>query len=73
MSGTGDDQVYYARLPSDFAKGQFVVRHWHGGRSTIEGVGIDPDEEVFRDLVELSRGIDSCIARAQAWVGSEAD
>ncbi len=58
-------------LPSGFAKGQFVCRHWHGGRSTIEGHGIDPDEEVLQDLVELSLGIDSCIARAEAWLADQ--
>ena len=71
-AGSSGGKLQFA-LPSGFAKGQFVVRHWHGGRSTIEGVGIDPDEEVLQDLVELSRGIDSCIARAEAWLGSEAD
>ena len=44
-------------------------RHWHGGRSMIVGNGIAPDELVLQDLVELSVGIDSCIARAEAWFG----
>ena len=58
-------------LPSGFAKGQFVCRHWHGGRSTIEGNGVEPDEVVLQDLVELSLGIDSCTARAEEWLGSQ--
>ena len=58
-------------LPSGFAKGQFVCRHWHGGRSTIEGNGVEPDEVVLQDLVELSLGIDSCIARAEEWLASQ--
>ncbi len=58
-------------LPSGFASGQFVIRHWHGGRSEIEGQGLEPDEEILQDLVELSLGIDSCIARAEEWLTSE--
>ncbi len=55
-------------LPSGFAEGRFVYRHWRGGRSTIEGSGIEPDEVVPQDVVELSLGIDSCIHRAEAWL-----
>lgn len=53
-------------LPSGFAKGRFVIRHWHGGRSKIEGTGIHPDVVVHQDIVELSVGIDSCIQTAEA-------
>ena len=59
------------KLPSGFASGQFVIRHWHGGRSTIEGAGIEPDEVVDQDVVELSRGIDSCVRAAEAWLASQ--
>ena len=59
------------RLPSGFAEGRFVVRHWHGGRSQIEGVGIAPDEVVDQDIVELSLGIDSCIRAAEAWIAEQ--
>jgi len=58
-------------LPSGFAKGQFVFRHWLGGRSTIEGQGIEPDEVVLQNPVELSLGIDSCIARAEGWLARQ--
>lgn len=58
-------------LPSGFAKGQFVVRHWHNGRSTIEGRGIDPDIEVHQDIVELSMGIDSCVKAAEEWLATQ--
>jgi C-terminal processing protease CtpA/Prc len=59
------------KLPSGFAEGRFVYRHWRGGRSKIEGSGIEPDEVVLQDLVELSLGIDSCIRRAEAWLGKQ--
>lgn len=59
-------------LPSGFASGQFVIDHWNNGQQTIEGRGIEPDEEVLQDIVELSRGIDSCIRRAELWLGEEA-
>ena len=59
------------KLPSGFAEGRFVYRHWRGGRSKIEGTGLPPDEEVLQDVVELSLGIDSCIARAEAWLGEQ--
>ena len=66
-AGSSGDKVRF-ELPSGFASGQFVVRHWHGGQSTIEGRGIEPDEVVRQDVVELSRGIDSCIRAAEAWI-----
>ena len=68
-AGSSGDKVQF-QLPSGFATGQFVVRHWHGGRSTIEGVGIEPDQVVDQDLVELSLGIDSCIRAAEEWLAS---
>lgn|GEM_PF-2000718 len=55
-------------LPSGFASGQFVIRHWHGGRSEIEGVGLEPDVAVEQDIVELSVGIDSCLKAAEDWL-----
>ena len=42
-AGSSGDKIRFT-LPSGFAKGQFVFRHWHGGRSTIEGTGLVPDE-----------------------------
>ena len=59
------------KLPSGFAEGRFVIRHWRGGRSKIEGSGIEPDEVVLQDVVELSLGIDSCIRRAEAWLAEQ--
>jgi len=59
------------KLPSGFAEGRFVYRHWRGGRSKIEGSGIEPDEVVLQDVVELSLGIDSCIRRAEAWLAEQ--
>lgn len=57
-------------LPSGFASGQFVIDHWDGGQQTIEGRGIEPDEVVLQDVVELSRGIDSCRRAAEAWLAA---
>jgi len=66
-AGASGDKIHF-ELPSGFAQGKFVFRHWHGGRSMIEGAGIEPDEVVDQDVVELSLGIDSCIARAEEWL-----
>ncbi|MEM8711837.1 MAG: S41 family peptidase [Planctomycetota bacterium] len=59
-------------LPSGFASGQFVIDHWNNGSQTIEGQGIEPDEVVLQDIVELSRGIDSCRRAAEAWLRGQA-
>lgn len=69
-AGSSGGKAQY-ELPSGFAKGQFVIRHWHGGRSTIEGQGIEPDVEVHQDIVELSAGIDSCLKAAEDWLGTQ--
>lgn len=69
-AGASGDKIRF-ELPSGFAQGSFVYRHWHGGRSMIEGAGIEPDEVVDQDIVELSLGIDSCIRRAQEWLGDQ--
>ncbi len=69
-AGASGAKIHF-KLPSGFAEGRFVCRHWRGGRSTIEGIGIEPDEVVLQDLVELSFGIDSCIRRAEAWLGDQ--
>lgn len=69
-AGSSGDKIRW-ELPSGFARGRFVYRHWHGGRSMIEGTGIEPDEVVDQDIVELSLGIDSCIRRAEEWLGEQ--
>jgi C-terminal processing protease CtpA/Prc len=69
-AGASGSKVRF-ELPSGFAEGRFVSRHWRGGRSKIEGSGIEPDEVVLQDVVELSLGIDSCIRRAEAWLGEQ--
>jgi Peptidase family S41 len=66
-AGASGDKINF-KLPSGFAEGRFVFRHWHGGRSQIEGKGIAPDELVEQDLVELSLGIDSCQRAAEEWL-----
>ncbi len=66
-AGSSGDKIRF-ELPSGFAKGRFVHRHWHGGRSKIEGAGIEPDEVVDQDVVELSLGIDSFIRAAEDWL-----
>ncbi len=66
-AGSSGDKVRF-ELPSGFAKGQFVYRHWN---EKIEGIGIEPDEVVDQDLVELSLGIDSCIRAAEAWLAAK--
>ena len=33
--------------------------------------GIDPEEVVLQAIVELSVGIDSCIARAEKWLATQ--
>jgi hypothetical protein len=69
-AGASGGKIHF-ELPSGFAKGSFVYRHWHGGRSEIEGKGIEPDELCDQDVVELSLGIDSCIRRAEEWLGEQ--
>ncbi|MEW6073314.1 MAG: S41 family peptidase [Planctomycetota bacterium] len=69
-AGASGDKIHF-ELPSGFATGLFVYRHWHGGRSQIEGAGIAPDEVVDQDLVELSLGIDSCLRRAEEWLAKQ--
>lgn len=69
-AGASGDKTHF-ELPSGFAKGLFVHRHWHGGRSRIEGAGIDPDDVVDQDLVELSLKIDSCLRRAEEWLAGQ--
>lgn len=69
-AGASGSKVRF-ELPSGFAKGRFVNRHWRGGRSKIEGSGLEPDEVVLQDVVELSLGIDSCIRRAEAWLAEQ--
>jgi hypothetical protein len=68
-AGASGNKIAF-ELPSGFAKGRFVFSHWHGGRSQIEGNGLEPDEIVDQDPVELSLGIDSCIRAAEDWLGS---
>ncbi len=68
-AGSSGAKIQFA-LPSGFAKGQFVFRHWEGRDGPIEGNGIAPDQEVFQDIVELSAGIDSHILRAERWMDS---
>ncbi len=69
-AGSSGDKIRF-KLPSGFAEGRFVHRHWHGGRSRIEGHGLEPDEEVLQDIVELTRGIDSCISAAERWIAGQ--
>ena len=69
-AGASGSKIHF-KLPSGFAEGRFVYRHWRGGRSQIEGTGIEPDEVVLQDVVELSLGIDSCIRRAEAWLAEQ--
>ncbi len=69
-AGASGDKIRF-ELPSGFAKGRFVFRHWHGGRSKIEGSGLAPDDVVLQDVVELSQGIDSCMRAAEAWLGAQ--
>jgi C-terminal processing protease CtpA/Prc len=66
-AGASGDKIQF-ELPSGFATGRFVYRHWHGGRSQIEGVGLVPDEPILQDLIELSLGIDSCLRAAEDWL-----
>jgi hypothetical protein len=58
------------KLPSGFASGQFVYRHWLGGTCKVEGAGIEPDEPVDQDVVELSLGIDSVVSAAERWLAT---
>jgi hypothetical protein len=69
-AGASGDKIAF-ELPSGFAKGRFVYRHWRGGRSKIEGAGLEPDEVVHQDVVELSLGVDSCIRRAEQWLAEQ--
>ena len=69
-AGASGDKINFD-LPSGFAKVRFVYRHWHGGRSQIEGAGLEPDVEVLQDPVELALKIDSCIARAEEWIAEQ--
>ena len=71
-AGASGDKIRF-KLPSGFAEGRFVFRHWHGGRSKIEGHGLDPDEVVLQDVVELSAGIDSCIRAAEVWIAEQGE
>ncbi len=66
-AGASGNKISF-ELPSGFATGRFVFRHWHGGRSQIEGNGLDPDEVAHQDPVELRLGIDSCVRRAEEWI-----
>ena len=69
-AGASGDKIRW-ELPSGFAKGRFVFKHWHGGRSKIEGAGIEPDEVVDQDLVDLALGVDSCMQRAEDWLAQQ--
>ena len=69
-AGASGNKINF-KLPSGFAKGRFVFCHWRGGRSQIEGAGLDPDEIVLQDVVELSQGIDSCLHAAEIWLAKQ--
>jgi C-terminal processing protease CtpA/Prc len=69
-AGASGDKIRW-ELPSGFAKGRFVFKHWHNEQSKIEGTGIVPDVVVDQDVVELSLGIDSHIRAAEDWLREE--
>ena len=69
-AGASGDKIPW-ELPSGFAKGRFVFKHWHNEQSQIEGSGCEPDVVIDQDVVELSLGIDSHIRAAEAWLDEE--
>ena len=40
-------------------------------KAAIEGNGLEPDEEVLQDIVELSQRVDSCVRAAEVWLESQ--
>ena len=69
-AGASGDKIRW-KLPSGFASGRFVFKHWHNQKSKIEGTGCAPDVHVDQDVVELSLGIDSHIRAAELWLRKE--
>jgi hypothetical protein len=60
-------------LPSGLATVRISVRsRWRSDRKPIEFNGIDPDVPVEADPAEVTRGLNSAIVRAQAYLASQA-